>query len=127
LTVHDFNGNALNVQANELIDPATPANADFGAAAGSRLVAIELTLTSRGPGTISSDANTDLSVQGSDGQVYTPSFDEVSECTNFNHGEYTLFDGGSVRGCVVFELPDGVKVDSAQFTLGRDTVQFNNG
>jgi hypothetical protein len=66
-------------------------------------------------------------VQGSDGQVYTASFDEVSECTNFNHGNYTLLNGSSVRGCVVFQLPNGVKVSSAQFTLGRDTVQFNNG
>jgi hypothetical protein len=90
-------------------------------------VALEVTLTSSGPGTISSDANNNLSVQGSDGQVYTASFDEVSECTNFNHGIYTLLTGGSVRGCVVFQLPNGVKVNSAQFTLGRDTVQFNNG
>lgn len=127
LTVHDFSGDALGVQAHGLVDPATPANPDFGSAAGSRLVAIELTLTSSGPGTISSDANSNLSVQGSDGQVYTASFDEVSECTNFNHGEYTLLNGGSVRGCVVFQLPNGVKVSSAQFTLGRDTVQFNNG
>lgn len=127
LTVHDFNGNALNIRANGLIDPAAPANPDFGAASGSRLVALELTLRSSGPGTISSDVNNNLSVQGSDGQVYTASFSQVSECTNFNHGDYTLLTGNSVRGCVVYQLPNGVKVNSAQFTLGRDTVQFNNG
>jgi hypothetical protein len=89
-------------------------------------VALVVTLKDEGPGTISSDANTDMTVIGSDSQAYTASFNSVAECTNFSHGAYTLLAGDTERGCAVFELPDGVTVKSMQFSLGNGSVQFNN-
>jgi len=89
-------------------------------------VAVELTLKGDGPGTISSDANSNTTVIGSDSQAYTASFDAVAECTNFSSGEYALLAGDSERGCVVSQLPEGVTVKSVQFSLGNGTVQFNN-
>lgn len=127
LTVQDFNGNTLAVKANGLIDPATATDAAIdGPPAGTRLVALVLTLANRGPGTINSDANNNATLVGSDGQDYTPQFAEINECTNFNHGEYTLLNGDSQRGCVVFQLPNGVSVQSVQFSLGNGTAQFNS-
>lgn len=125
LTVHDLNGNTLAVSVTGPIDPATAASPDLQPAAGTRFVALQLRLTNKGAGTISSDANVNLTVLGSDGQAYTPSFAPITECTNFSHGDYALLGGDSERGCVVFQLPDGVKVRSAQFSLGNGTVQFN--
>ncbi len=125
--MRDFSGNTLKVKATGLVDPATPANQGFGPKPGSRFVALLLTLTSAGPGTVSSDANSNLTLVGTDGQGYTADFNTVNECTNFSNGNYTLFNGDTEKGCVVFQLPDGVKVQSAQFSLGNGTVQFNNG
>lgn len=127
LTVQDFNGNTLAVTAAGLIDPASPTDQFNTPTGGTRLVAAVLRLSNRGPGNISSDANSNATLIGTDGQAYTPSFKAVSECTNFNHGVYTLLSGDSERGCVVFQLPDGVNVRSVQFSLGNGTVQFNNG
>jgi hypothetical protein len=125
LTVHDFSGNTLAVKANGYVDPATPQYAGFGPAAGSRLIAVKVTLAGQGPGTISSDANANMTLIGTDGQAYTADFGAVTECTNFSHGNYTLFRGDSERGCVVFKVPDGVRVNSVQFALNNNTVQFN--
>lgn len=127
LSVHDFNGDTLSVKANGIIDPATPASQYVSPAAGSRFVAVEVTLSNTGAGTISSDVNTNMTVIGSDGQDYTPQFAPVSDCTNFSNGTYSLLQGDSERGCAIFQLPDGVKVGSMQFSLGDGTVQFNNG
>lgn len=127
LTVHDFNGNTLRVTAAGIIDPAAPANADVAVPAGTRLVAVELTLKGDGPGTISSDANSNTTVIGSDGQAYTPGFDPVTECTNFSDGAYTLLAGDTEKGCVVVQLPNSVTIKSVQFSLGNGTAQFNNG
>ena len=126
LTVHDFNGDTLAVKADGFIDPANPSNQDVSPATGTRFVAVEVTLTDEGPGTISSDANTNMTLIGSDGQAYTSQFEPVSECTNFSNGAYTLLNGNAERGCVVFQLPAGVSLKAVQFSLGNGTVQFNN-
>lgn len=125
LTVHDFNGNSLAVKTDGVTDPATPANQYLSPAAGTRFVAVGVTLTDQGPGTISSDANVNMTAIGSDEQAYTPQFGPVNQCTNFSHGQYTLLSGGSERGCVVFDLPDGVHLKAVQFSLGDGTAQFN--
>ncbi len=127
LTVHDFHGDTVSVTAEGIIDPARPANPDLVASAGTRLVAVELALKGEGPGTISSDANSNTTVIGSDSQAYTFSVDPVAECTSFSNGEYTVLPGDAERGCVVFQLPAGVTVKSVQFSLGNGTAQFNNG
>jgi len=128
LDLHDFSGNTLAVDAYLAADPATPANRFDKPSAGDRFVAIGLHLTDLGPGTISDDADGDTSLVGTNGQVYTPSFDGVQGCTNFDYGIFTLFDGESESGCVVFELPDSVGISRVAFTLGVNTAQWiDNG
>jgi hypothetical protein len=124
LRVHDFSGNTLDVTVNGVI-PVTPGPAGFAPVAGDRLVALSLTLTDAGPGTISSDANTDATLTGTDGLAYTADFDVVGQCTNFSHGNYTLRDGATASGCVVFQIPLAVSDRSVQFSLGDGSVQFN--
>lgn len=110
--VHDAAGNQLAVTAESLIDPATSTKAGLGPRSGARFVALVLTLTDRGPGTV--------------GRTYTADCDAVNECTSFNFGSYTLRNGDSRHGCVVFQLDSGVSVSSAQFSLGSGTAQFLN-
>jgi hypothetical protein len=127
LDVHDFNGNALAVTVSVFADPATPANQFLQPPAGDRLVAIHETLTDLGPGIVTSDVDSDTTLVGSDGQVYTASFDPVQGCTNFNYGAFTLFTGESESGCVAFAVPDGVSISRIAFTLTDgfvDTAQW---
>jgi hypothetical protein len=127
LDVHDFNGNALAVTVSVFADPATPANQFLQPPGGDRLVAIHETLTDLGPGIVTSDVDSDTTLVGSDGQVYTASFDPVQGCTNFNYGAFTLFTGESESGCVTFAVPDGVSISRIAFTLTDgfvDTAQW---
>ena len=124
LSVHDFSGNTLIVTVNG-VSPATPARSGFAPLAGNRLVALSLTLTDTGPGTISSDADTDATLTGTNDQTYMAVFDPVAGCTNFSGGTYTLRDGATETGCVVFQIPVDVSDSSVQFSLGDGIVQFN--
>lgn len=127
LSVHDFSGNTLDVSADVVADPATPVDAAVAnLPARSRLIAVEFTLKGGGPGTVSSDANNDATVIGSDQQAYTASFDPVTDCTNFAQGTFTINPGNTERGCVVYQMPNGVTVNSVQFSLGNGTVEFNS-
>jgi hypothetical protein len=125
--VHDFNGNKLAVSVAIFADPATPANQFEHAPSGSRLVAIKEGVIDDGPGGINSDADSDTSVVGSNGQVYTPSVDDVRGCTNFDYGAFTLTRGESENGCVAFAIPNGVSVRRVVFSLtdgSVDTAQW---
>ena len=127
LYVHDFNGNKLAASAARFADPATPASQFESVPGGSRLVAIQLSLTGDGPGTINSDADIDTTLIGTDGQAYAPSFDEIQGCTNFSFGEFTLAPGQSESGCVVFAVPNGVNINRVTFSLtdgAIDTVYW---
>lgn len=123
LTVRDTNGSALLVTVNGVL-PATPASTGFAPPTGNRLVALSLTLSDTGPGTITSDADVDATLTGTDGRTYTASYDPVSQCTNFSDGSFTLADGASQTGCVVFQIPTAVSDSSVQFSLGSSSVRF---
>jgi hypothetical protein len=71
-------------------------------------------------GQASDDANSDLTVIGSDGQVYQPSFHDTTAGTNFDSGTFHVGPGQMVRGVVNFELPHGVTVQSLQWSPGVD-------
>lgn len=129
LNVHDSSGNALAVTVTQVVDPATGVDQFNQPNPGDRFVAVEMTLSNQSAATISDDANGDTTVIGTDSQVYTADFDNVSECTNFGYGEFTLLAGSpSELGCVVFQLPNGVNVKQVQFSFDSaflDTAQWN--
>lgn len=122
LYVHDFNGNKLAARASIFGDPATPATQFDRPPSGSRLVAIQLTLTGDGPGNVSSDVNIDTSLVGTNGQVYTAASEIVAGCTNFAFGSFTLAAGQSEVGCVAFAVPDGVDMKRVTFSLTDGSV-----
>jgi hypothetical protein len=127
LDVADFNGNRLAVTVAIFANPATPANPFARPPVGSRLVAIRETLNDLGPGAISSDVDGDTTLVGSNGQVYTPSFDDIAGCTNFDYGSFTLTPGESENGCVAFALPNSVAIQRVTFSLtdgAVDTAQW---
>lgn len=98
-----------------LIDPAQTGNQFLNPDAGKRFVAVEIQITGQSSGTDTGDANTNVSVVGSNNQVYTASFFPVSECTDFSSGQFTLNKGESETGCVTLQLPTGVGVSHVKY------------
>lgn len=95
---------------------------------GDHMVAAQVVIFGK-TGQVSDDANSDLTVIGSDGQVYQPSFNDTTAGTNFDSGEFRVGPGQMVRGVVNFELPAGVTVKSLQWApgLGNATATWNVG
>ena len=115
LSFKDENGNPYTVAQTTYWDPAQPVQYE-GPDPGTRLIAVEFRITDTGSHQISDDANNNATVIGSNDQTYTSAVNSVTECTNFNDGEYQLNPGQSVTGCVVFELPDGVKLSKIEWS-----------
>lgn len=114
----EIGGNTgLDIKLTNVIKPATgDPDDDSTPDPGKNFVAVELTITNEGTSSYSDDANSDVSVIGSDNQTYTFDVNDVTECTNFDEGDYTLSSGESASGCVVFQLPSNVTVSRVQFT-----------
>jgi hypothetical protein len=128
-TIHDLYGDPISVTATQVIDPATAAPGSGIPNAGYRFVAVAASLTNGTNQTIDGDANYSMSVVGSDGQSYSADFGTVSQCSNFNYGDFDLAAGGGASGCVVFEMPISVTVQSIQFTLAPnylDTAEWSS-
>jgi hypothetical protein len=114
-TVDVGGSNGLAVTLNSVIDPASGADQYTTPNAGYRFVAADVKIVNNGKAAFSDDANSDITIVGSDNQTYQADFDSVSECTNFNSGQYTLAPGESTTGCVVFQLPNAVKTAKVEF------------
>jgi hypothetical protein len=117
VVLHDFTGDQLSVTVSPIIDPATAANGSGLPSAGTRFVAVEMSLTDVTGGSIAGDANYSTTVVGTDGTTYTADFGGVAECGNFTFGTFQLEGTDSVTGCVVFQLPAAVDVASVNFSL----------
>jgi Domain of unknown function (DUF4352) len=90
---------------------------------GKRFIAVELGVTNTSTSTVSSNANLDTAIIGTDSQTYTAVFDERKGCSNFSYGDFTLTPGAHEVGCVVYELPEGVKAAKVQFGLELGVVE----
>lgn len=112
----DSTAGKYTVALTKVDDPATPTDPTFGSApAGQRIVATEFAIANNGSAVLSSDINANASIIGSDGQTYQPTFDDVTNCTNFNAGSYTILPQQSQNGCATFEIPNGVTIKNVQF------------
>jgi hypothetical protein len=105
----------ISIQLQQVIDPAHATNEFLQPSAGNRYVAIKTQITNPGTANLQSDANSNFSVIGSNGQIYTATFATITGCTNFDDGEYGLTAGSSVVGCVTFQVPTGVTVSKVDF------------
>lgn len=114
-TVNVGGDKGLAVTAQQVIDPATSDSQYISADAGKRFVAVKLQIVNNGSSAYKDDANSNVTVIGSDNQSYTFDPYSVTECTNFSNGTYTLAAGESATGCVVFQIPDKVTVTKIQF------------
>jgi Fibronectin type III domain/Domain of unknown function (DUF4352) len=130
-TIHDFFNDAVSVTANQIVDPATAASGSGLPDSGDRFVAVQVSLANNSTEGISDDANFAMTLTGSDGQTYEADFGAVSGCTDFLYGSgvFDLAAGDSTSGCVVFELPTAVTVQTISFSLAPgylDTAEWSN-
>jgi hypothetical protein len=127
-TVHDFYGDALTVTMSQILDPATAGTGSGLPDAGYRFVAVEAALSNTSGGDVGGDANLAMTVRGSDGKTYLANYAAVAACTNYSYGEIDVPASGTSTGCVVFQLPTGVSVQSVSFSLDSgylDTAVWN--
>jgi hypothetical protein len=129
-TVHDFTDDELSVTVSQIYDPATAANGSGLPDAGMRFVAVEMSLADVTGGSIAGDANYSTTVVGTDGKTYTADIGSVAECTNFTVGTFQIEGTDTTTsGCVVFELPTSVYVQTVNFSLAPgylDSGEWNN-
>ena len=120
LSLSGTGGEQAAVTLSQVIAPATgtdgPPTDSNGNPSSASYVATVFAVKNTGNQALQGDANNDVSVIGSDGQSYSPDFDNVSECTNFNDGSFALGPAEQVNGCVVFVIPQGVTVAKVQWT-----------
>lgn len=119
-TVHDFTGDSLTVTVTQVIDPAAAGSGSGLADAGFRFVAVAMNLSDAGGGEVEGDANFSTTVVGTDGQTYTADFGTTSACTNFTYGLFELLGGDTSTGCVLFQLPAAVAIQSINFSLAAN-------
>jgi hypothetical protein len=130
-TLHDFYNDAFTVTASQIVDPATAAPGSGLPDAGYRFVAVDLSITNTSNEEVSDDANFATTVTGSDGQTYTADFGDVSGCTNFTSGTgfFAVLPSDSTSGCVIFQLPVNVGVQTISFSLASgylDTAEWSD-
>lgn len=112
-------GSTAAVTLDQIVDPFTGGDGFQTADAGTRWVAVEVTL-SASVGTVQSDANNDFTVVGSDGQVYQSNIGadvelDNASMTNFNSGNYEVTANTPENGWVGFQIPTGVSVAKVSY------------
>jgi hypothetical protein len=130
VTLHDFRDDELSVTVTQVVDPATAASGSGLPDAGTRFIAVDMNLSDVTGGAITGDANYSTTVSGSDGKTYTADIGSVEGCSNFSIGIFQMSGAGeSLPGCVVFELPTTVSVQTVNFSLAPgylDSGVWNN-
>ena len=111
----DASGNVMAVTLTGITDPARGANFLHNSEQRLSFRGREILDHRRVGGQFASNTNSDASVIGGDGQTYSADFSNVRGCTNFSYGQYTVTASRTSVGCVVFQVPNEVKVASVQW------------
>ena len=124
--VQDGSGDTYQVTLVKVIDPGKSADQFVALDRGSRLVGIVFSITALTGSPQGEDANNDCTVMGSNGTVYTATFDSIVGYTNFEVGVIHAAQGDTVVGAVTFQLPQYIKVVSVRWVasdgLGSSVV-----
>jgi hypothetical protein len=121
LSLDDGEGNTFTVTLIKVVDPAKGATQFDTAPAGDVLAEVLIKITGT-KGNYMDDADSTISVIGSDDQTYSPGFESIAGCTNFNSGDFTVTPGQSVTGCDAIEIKKGVKLATIEYTGGASNT-----
>lgn len=126
--VQDSSGDSYRVTLVKVIDPAQGADQFTTPNNGNRFIGAVFTIKALTGSPRDEDANSDAALVGSNGQTYTPDFDNIAGYTNFNNGDITVAQGDTATGAVTFQVPIGVMVSKIQWSESGgfgSTVQWN--
>lgn len=110
-------GLKVTVTLTRLIDPATSETSFLKPKAGSKFIAVELTLTNAGQAAYSDSPGNGAVLIDSEGQTWSRTFAQVREGRAF--GSVTMSGTDTRKGVLVYEVPESVKL--AKFQLGLDS------
>jgi hypothetical protein len=115
-TTNDNDQNvSYTVTLNKVIQIAQPDNSFDTAPSGEHLAAAEFTIKGVN-GIDQDDANSDAVAIGANQQSYQPGFEGLAAGTNFDAGDFNTSPGSTSVGWVAFEVKNGVKVTSIQWS-----------
>lgn len=125
VTRTDRAGDAISITLDQIVDPdtvdVTTAGFDPCPGAGTRLVAVEVTIRNIGRTVLSGNVWTDLVLVDSSGQTYsayrscrTVSTDVLAGCPNTRTTSVNVPPGVTQTGCPVVELPAGDTIDEVE-------------
>jgi hypothetical protein len=118
-TVTDTNDSDATVKysvtLDKVIQHASPDNSFDTAPTGDHLAGAEFTIKGI-VGNDQDDANNDAAAIGNNQQTYQPGFEGLAAGTNFDDGQFNTSAGSSSIGWVTFEVKNGVKVASIQWS-----------
>jgi hypothetical protein len=106
-------GEVLAVTLSKVVDPAEPTDEFSAPSSGHRLVALQFRIANTGSKEYVDAIANDVHLVDDKGQTYEPTFDEVSAGPAID--EVRIAPGDSRLGYVVFEIPSGVRLATAQF------------
>jgi hypothetical protein len=113
-TLHGMSdGEILAVTLTKVVDPAEPADEFSAPSGGHRLVALQFRIANTGSAKYVDAIDNDVQLVDDKGQTYGPTLDEVSAGPGFV--EVRIAPGDRRLGYVVFEIPRGVRLGTAQF------------
>jgi hypothetical protein len=107
-------GTSYSFTLTTMTDPGKAASSYESPDAGNRYVAARFVLKGI-TGTTSDDVYSLADLVGNNDQTYQPDFANVKGCTSFNSGSFKLTPGHQAIGCIMFQVPKGIKVVSIQW------------
>lgn len=119
-------GSTVSVTVQQLVDPASGADALALPETGQRLVGVVIELANQGQSLVT-DVDADTTVVGSNGQIFGHVDDPLVECTPFPLGTQSFAPGATLQGCVTFELPLDVAVRQVRFRPTAGSVPGQTG
>jgi hypothetical protein len=106
-------GRDFHITLSKVADPAQTVNQN-APANGKRFIAVIFDVDNISSQTLSADGDLDANIIGSDGNVYTPTHNALSECGS-DTVKVQLAAGKSGSSCVSFEIKSTVNVSKVQF------------
>lgn len=111
-------GGVIKAQATGVVNPATGTSTP--PQAGTRYLAVSLTLTNDSQVTIAGDPDGDPTIEAfvvsSAGEVFPNAVTAVAQCSGFPHTQVNLHPGQTASGCLVFDVTDGVQIVKFEFS-----------
>ncbi|MFE2107223.1 DUF4352 domain-containing protein [Kitasatospora sp. NPDC059463] len=109
-------GNTADVTAVKVVDPAASTNEYLTAADGKHYVAVQFQIKATGSKAYSEAPWSSAKVIDDQGQAYGPTLADTKAGPSFQTPT-NIAAGETGKGFVVFEVPNGTKLDKVQFSL----------